>query len=647
MAFVWEQRKLGDVLETIKDGTHGTHQDANEGPLLLSAKNIRNGTIIWDESDRRISINEYEKIHSKFKLKKNDVLLTIVGSIGETAILKDISGITFQRSVAFLRTSEQITPEFLCSEIQTQQFQKKLNDRKSTSAQPGIYLGDLSEIPFVYSKNKDEQVKIGQYFSNLDKLITLHQRKRMLRKCFFSIDWEQRKLGEVADIVGGGTPSTNVSNYWDGNIDWYAPAEISDQIFLSSSQRKITEKGYNNSSAKMLPIGTVLFTSRAGIGKTAILSKKGCTNQGFQSIVPHKDELDSYFIFSRTDELKRYGEIVGAGSTFVEVSGKQMANIEMMMPKTISEQKVIGAYFAKLDHLITLHQCKSNFCKKNEVNAWEQRKFGSLLNEIREKTTIENEDTLLSCAIDGMYLNSELFSHFRGQSNIGYLKVKKNDLILSAQNLHLGNCNVNLRFEHGIISPAYKVYELVDCNPLFVQAWIKMDKTKDFFLKSSTEGASVCRKNILWEELYKQELVVPAIEEQTVIGTYFEQFDQLITLHQWECNINENTEGNDEKQRKPIKKLIISEGNLSLVDDMFLLHRMTFLVCNKYILLRLNVVKYKITIIIISNILYSIVSLLIIACYLIVINKQLIILIYVEISVVIIKGDDDYARIRS
>ena len=144
------------------------------------------------------------------------------------------------------------------------------------------------------------------------------------------------------------------------------------------------------------------------------------------------------------------------------------------------------------------------------------------------------------------------------------------------------------------------------------------------------------------------EMMMPkTISEQKVIGAYFAKLDHLITLHQWECNINENTEGNDEKQRKPIKKLIISEGNLSLVDDMFLLHRMTFLVCNKYILLRLNVVKYKITIIIISNILYSIVSLLIIACYLIVINKQLIILIYVEISVVIIKGDDDYARIRS
>ena len=88
---------------------------------------------------------------------------------------------------------------------------------------------------------------------------------------------------------------------------------------------------------------------------------------------------------------------------------------------------------------------------KGYTDEWEQRKFGSLLEETRNKTTVEDEDTLLSCAIDGMYLNSELFSHFRGSSNIGYLKIKKNDLILSAQNLHLGNCNVNLRFEHGIV----------------------------------------------------------------------------------------------------------------------------------------------------------------------------------------------------
>ena len=224
-----------------------------------------------------------------------------------------------------------------------------------------------------------EQESISAFFSVLDDLITLHQRKfekltnvkkSMLEKMFpqngssypeirfkgFTDPWEQRKLGDVADIVGGGTPSTGNQSYWDGDIDWYAPAEIADQIYANSSQKKITGLGYENSSAKMLPPGTVLFTSRAGIGKTAILTRKGCTNQGFQSIVPHRGELDSYFIFSRTEELKRYGELVGAGSTFVEVSGKQMAVMELMMPPTMREQQTIGGFFQQLDHLITLHQ---------------------------------------------------------------------------------------------------------------------------------------------------------------------------------------------------------------------------------------------------------------------------------------------------
>lgn len=165
-------------------------------------------------------------------------------------------------------------------------------------------------------------------------------------------------MGDVAEIVGGGTPSTNVSEFWDGDIDWYTPAEIVGQIYLKTSQRKITEQGYNHSSAQMLPAGTVLFTSRAGIGKTAILSREGCTNQGFQSIIPQKSELNTYFIFSRTEELKRYGETVGAGSTFVEVSGKQMADMKLLMPPNITEQKVIGKYFEHLDNIITLHQCE-------------------------------------------------------------------------------------------------------------------------------------------------------------------------------------------------------------------------------------------------------------------------------------------------
>ena len=202
-------------------------------------------------------------------------------------------------------------------------------------------------------------------------------------------------MGDIADIVGGGTPSTGNQSYWDGDIDWYAPAEIADQIYANSSQKKITGLGYENSSAKMLPPGTVLFTSRAGIGKTAILTRKGCTNQGFQSIVPHRGELDSYFIFSRTEELKRYGELVGAGSTFVEVSGKQMAVMELMMPPTMREQQTIGGFFQQLDHLITLHQRQPFLHSTPDISlsvrlihpfytsSWEQRKVSELFRVTR------------------------------------------------------------------------------------------------------------------------------------------------------------------------------------------------------------------------------------------------------------------------
>ena len=188
--------------------------------------------------------------------------------------------------------------------------------------------------------------------------MTEDQGKPAIRFKGFTDAWEQRKLGDLADIIGGGTPSTCVDAYWGGDIDWYAPAEIGEEIFLSGSQKKITKSGLENSSAKILPAGTVLFTSRAGIGKTAILAMPGSTNQGFQSIVTRDGILDTYFIYSRSQELKDFGERIGAGSTFVEVSGKQMAGMRILIPR-IAEQAIIGVYFKQIDNLITLHQRES------------------------------------------------------------------------------------------------------------------------------------------------------------------------------------------------------------------------------------------------------------------------------------------------
>ena len=200
-----------------------------------------------------------------------------------------------------------------------------------------------------------EQKQIGQYFARLDSLITLHQRKCQYRSLYGCLSWEQRKLGDVATIVGGGTPSTNNDAYWDGDIDWYSPAELGEQVYADRSVRRITQAGYDSCSATLLPAGkTILFTSRAGIGNTAILRRSACTNQGFQSLVVN-DNTDVYFVYSMTARIKKFAEQKASGSTFLEISGKGLAAGEFAFPSK-GEQTAIGSMFKQLDHLITLHQ---------------------------------------------------------------------------------------------------------------------------------------------------------------------------------------------------------------------------------------------------------------------------------------------------
>ena len=328
--------------------------------MLITGTDFMDGAVNFDTC-HYVERERYEQ-DKHIQIRNGSILITKDGTLGKVAYIQGLTMPATLNAGVFnveIRDEKEVDNRYLFQYLKAP-FLMDYVDKKATGGTiKHLNQNILVDFPVVLPQ-KDEQAKIGEYFLGIDNLITLHQCKCQIDGCRFqsplAITWEQRKLGDIADIVGGGTPSTGNQSYWDGDIDWYAPAEIADQIYANSSQKKITGLGYENSSAKMLPPGTVLFTSRAGIGKTAILTRKGCTNQGFQSIVPHRGELDSYFIFSRTEELKRYGELVGAGSTFVEVSGKQMAVMELMMPPTMREQQTIGGFFQQLDHLITLHQ---------------------------------------------------------------------------------------------------------------------------------------------------------------------------------------------------------------------------------------------------------------------------------------------------
>ena len=377
-------------------------------------------------------------------------------------------------------------------------------------------------------------------------------------------------MGDLAEIVGGGTPSTSIDLYWDGEIDWYAPAEIGDQIYLESSQRKITEEGLNKSSAKMLPVGTVLFTSRAGIGKTAILQKESCTNQGFQSIVPNKVKLDSYFIFTRSEELKRYGETVGAGSTFVEVSGKQMANMELMMPMTMQEQQKIGAYFSKIDHLITLHQRKCEDTKKLKkymlqkmfpqngskvpeirfkgfTDDWEQRKLENF-GKATGGTSIESEfseEGVYKVISIGSYSENSLYN----DQGIRAIKSDKtSNRVLSRNDLTMilndkttsGNIigRVLLIEESGIYVYNQRT-ERIEINvdeydPVFLYEMLNAPNIREKIIKQAQGNTQIY---VNWSTISLLDYMIPSKEEQVKIGEYLHNLSNLITLHQRECSI--------------------------------------------------------------------------------------------------------------
>jgi type I restriction enzyme S subunit len=376
----------------------------------------------------------------------------------------------------------------------------------------------------------------------------------------FTDAWEQRKLSDVAEIVGGGTPSTSNDEYWDGDIDWYTPAEINNQIFADSSERKITELGLQKSSAKILPADkTVLFTSRAGIGKMAILRRPGATNQGFQSLVLN-DETDPYFIFSIGSMIKESAERVASGSTFAEISGKMLGNLEFMFPNEY-EQRKIGEYFQSIDNLITLHQRKLDkmknlksaylskmFPKEGEkyprlrfagfTDAWEQRKLDNIA-DVRDGThdspqyyskghplvTSKNVKDGYINYDDIQYISDADFEMINKRS-----KVEKNDILMGMIGT-IGNIALVREEPDFAIKNVALIKDIKKIYYIYLYHNLQSSNILDQ-LSEGMDGGT--QKFIALNKIRNLTISIPKYEEQQKIGTFFTSLDNLITLHQRE-----------------------------------------------------------------------------------------------------------------
>ena len=374
----WEQRKLSEV------ATFG----GGHTPPMADPDNYEDGYVLWVTS-QDVKSNYLDRTTTQITEKgAKELTLYPAGSlvmVTRSGILRHTLPVaelrkpsTVNQDIRVILPQGECCGEWLLQFFISHNKELLLEFGKTGTTVESVDFGKIKDM-LLYMPSTVEQQQIGDFFAKLDSLITLHQRKydklvilkkSMLEKMFpkdgesvpeirfagFTDPWEQRELVDIAEIVGGGTPDTNNSNYWDGDIDWYAPAELGNNIYAESSTRKITQAGFDSCSTKMLPADkTILFTSRAGIGNTAILRHSACTSQGFQSLVI--GDADVYFVYSMSERIKKWAEEKASGSTFLEISGRQLETMPVNLPSLV-EQQAIGSFFSHLDDLITLHQRK-------------------------------------------------------------------------------------------------------------------------------------------------------------------------------------------------------------------------------------------------------------------------------------------------
>ncbi|MFP6817712.1 restriction endonuclease subunit S, partial [Acinetobacter sp.] len=262
-----------------------------------------------------------------------------------------------------------VDKNFIYSLLESPQLTKTFNSELTGSTIKNLSLATIRNSKF-YCPVRNEQTKIASFLSAVDEKINqltkkhelLSQYKQgMMQKLFsqqirFKADdgsefgeWERTTLGDLAEIIGGGTPSTTNEQYWNGNVVWLTPSEINKK-FIRSSKRTISELGVQKSSAKKLPKGSILFTSRATIGEVSIAFEEVTTNQGFQSFVVNSNTFNEFLYYWIIENKKKFLERA-SGSTFLEISKSKIQPMEILLP-CLEEQTKIANFLSVIDQKI-------------------------------------------------------------------------------------------------------------------------------------------------------------------------------------------------------------------------------------------------------------------------------------------------------
>ena len=372
----WEQRKLEDIYGSIGNAFVGTATPyyVESGHFYLESNNIKDGQI---NHNTEVFINDefYEKQKDKW-LHTGDMVMVQSGHVGHAAVIpEELNNSAAHALIMFRNPKEEIEPYFLNYQYQTLKSKKKIENITTGNTIKHILASEMQQFE-VDMPELAEQKKIAEYFSGLDHLITLHQRKyeklhnikkSMLEKMFpkngsnvpeirfkgFTEAWEQRKLGELGTITTGSTPSTSIPDYYsDDGIVWVTPTDICENITFESA-RKLSDLGQQ--VGRVVPKNTILVTCIASIGKNTMLGNTGSFNQQINGLTPNENECDPYFLLTESALWSAKMKSSAAAGTMQIVNRTEFSELKTWLPSLI-EQQAISDFFRQLDNLITLHQ---------------------------------------------------------------------------------------------------------------------------------------------------------------------------------------------------------------------------------------------------------------------------------------------------
>ena len=348
----WEQRKLGDMGSTFTGLSGKTKEDFGHGDAqFITYMNVFSNPV---------------------------ANLEMTEEVGMSCVMPENKDNIYLNSFCFgYRPTEKFDLDYLAYVLRADSFRKEMTFLAQGISRYNISKNKVMEVS-IPIPNLEEQTMVGHYFSNLDHLITLHQRKceqtknlkkYMLQKMFpqngakvpeirfdgFTYDWEQRKLGEIAtETYGGGTPKTSNEEFWKGDIPWIQSSDLIDECLFDVRPRKcISQEAVSKSATKLVPQNSIAIVTRVGVGKLAFMPFSYATSQDFLSLSGLKidPEFTVYALYKMMQSVSNEVQ----GTSIKGVTKDELLAKKIIFP-SCNEQKKIGAYLHSLDNLITLHQ---------------------------------------------------------------------------------------------------------------------------------------------------------------------------------------------------------------------------------------------------------------------------------------------------